>query len=42
MLRISGYEKYNMIRADPTLCFLEKVGPPDERMLAAEMDVEPE
>ncbi|XP_076818794.1 uncharacterized protein LOC143464735 isoform X2 [Clavelina lepadiformis] len=37
-----GYEKYNLIRADPMLCFLERAGPPDERALAAEMDVEPD
>uniref|UniRef100_A0A3B4BDQ4 BRK domain-containing protein n=1 Tax=Periophthalmus magnuspinnatus TaxID=409849 RepID=A0A3B4BDQ4_9GOBI len=31
-----GYEKYNTIRADPTLCFLERVGRPDEKAIAAE------
>ncbi|XP_059368476.1 chromodomain-helicase-DNA-binding protein 9-like isoform X5 [Carassius carassius] len=31
-----GYEKYNTIRADPALCFLDKVGRPDEKAIAAE------
>ncbi|XP_056383780.1 chromodomain-helicase-DNA-binding protein 8 isoform X2 [Hyla sarda] len=31
-----GYEKYNTMRADPVLCFLEKVGGPDEQAIAAE------
>uniref|UniRef100_A0A8D0AAB1 Chromodomain helicase DNA binding protein 9 n=1 Tax=Sander lucioperca TaxID=283035 RepID=A0A8D0AAB1_SANLU len=31
-----GYEKYNTVRADPTLCFLERVGRPDEKAIAAE------
>ncbi|TKS69801.1 Chromodomain-helicase-DNA-binding protein 7 [Collichthys lucidus] len=31
-----GYEKYNTIRADPTLCFIERVGRPDEKAIAAE------
>uniref|UniRef100_A0A672G689 Chromodomain helicase DNA binding protein 9 n=1 Tax=Salarias fasciatus TaxID=181472 RepID=A0A672G689_SALFA len=31
-----GYEKYNTIRADPTLCFLERAGRPDEKAIAAE------
>ncbi|XP_029447223.1 chromodomain-helicase-DNA-binding protein 7 isoform X2 [Rhinatrema bivittatum] len=31
-----GYEKYNSIRADPTLCFLERVGMPDAKAIAAE------
>ncbi|XP_053555481.1 chromodomain-helicase-DNA-binding protein 9 isoform X3 [Bombina bombina] len=31
-----GYEKYNTIRADPTLCFLERAGKPDEKAVAAE------
>uniref|UniRef100_A0A8B9QGY9 Chromodomain helicase DNA binding protein 9 n=1 Tax=Apteryx owenii TaxID=8824 RepID=A0A8B9QGY9_APTOW len=29
-----GYEKYNTIRADPALCFLERVGKPDEKAVA--------
>lgn len=33
---IIGYEKYNTIRADPALCFLERVGKPDEKAVAAE------
>nr|XP_018669889.1 chromodomain-helicase-DNA-binding protein 7 isoform X2 [Ciona intestinalis] len=37
-----GYEKYSLIRADSSLCFLERVGPPDERALAAEANFEPE
>lgn len=32
----SGYEKYNTIRADPALCFVERVGRPDEKAIAAE------
>lgn len=32
----SGYEKYNTMRADPTLCFLEKAGRPDDKAIAAE------
>uniref|UniRef100_A0A8C7HKQ3 Chromodomain helicase DNA binding protein 9 n=1 Tax=Oncorhynchus kisutch TaxID=8019 RepID=A0A8C7HKQ3_ONCKI len=31
-----GYEKYNTVRADPALCFLERVGRPDEKAIAAE------
>ncbi|XP_029435998.1 chromodomain-helicase-DNA-binding protein 8 isoform X2 [Rhinatrema bivittatum] len=31
-----GYEKYNTMRADAALCFLEKVGRPDEKAIAAE------
>ncbi|CAH1277583.1 CHD7 [Branchiostoma lanceolatum] len=31
-----GYEKYNFIRADPTLCFLARCGPPDGKVMAAE------
>lgn len=31
-----GYEKYNTIRADPSLCFMERVGKPDEKAVAAE------
>lgn len=33
---LSGYEKYNTIRGDPTLCFIERVGRPDEKAIAAE------
>lgn len=33
---LSGYEKYNTIRADPALCFVERVGRPDEKAIAAE------
>lgn len=32
----TGYEKYNTVRADPALCFLERVGRPDEKAIAAE------
>ncbi|KAM8961534.1 chromodomain-helicase-DNA-binding protein 8 isoform 1-T1 [Pelodytes ibericus] len=35
-----GYEKYNTMRADPALCFLEKVGRPDEQAIAAEHQVQ--
>ncbi|KAM4688567.1 chromodomain-helicase-DNA-binding protein 7 [Discoglossus pictus] len=31
-----GYEKYNSMRADPALCFLERVGMPDAKAMAAE------
>lgn len=33
---LPGYEKYNTIRADPTLCFIERVGRPDDKAIAAE------
>lgn len=33
---LSGYEKYNTIRADTALCFVERVGRPDEKAIAAE------
>lgn len=33
---LSGYEKYNTIRADAALCFVERVGRPDEKAIAAE------
>uniref|UniRef100_A0A4W3HLK8 Chromodomain-helicase-DNA-binding protein 6-like n=1 Tax=Callorhinchus milii TaxID=7868 RepID=A0A4W3HLK8_CALMI len=29
-----GYERYNAMRADPSLCFLDRVGMPDETSLA--------
>ncbi|XP_072541048.1 chromodomain-helicase-DNA-binding protein 6 isoform X2 [Salminus brasiliensis] len=31
-----GYERYNAMRADPQLCFLERVGMPDATALTAE------
>uniref|UniRef100_A0A4W5NA66 Uncharacterized protein n=1 Tax=Hucho hucho TaxID=62062 RepID=A0A4W5NA66_9TELE len=31
-----GYERYNAMRADPELCFLERVGMPDVTVLSAE------
>ncbi|XP_021272635.1 chromodomain-helicase-DNA-binding protein 6 isoform X1 [Numida meleagris] len=34
-----GYERYNAMRADPALCFLEKVGMPDEKLLSAEQGI---
>uniref|UniRef100_A0A2I3H137 Chromodomain helicase DNA binding protein 6 n=1 Tax=Nomascus leucogenys TaxID=61853 RepID=A0A2I3H137_NOMLE len=34
-----GYERYTAMRADPALCFLEKVGMPDEKSLSAEQGV---
>ena len=37
-----GYEKYNVMRADRKLAFRQYVGPPDERALLAEIEVEPE
>lgn len=36
---LTGYERYNAMRADPALCFLEKVGMPDEKLLSAEQGV---
>ena len=32
-----GYEKFNQIRADPSLCFLSRCGPPDKNAIAAEL-----
>lgn len=34
--RTAGYEKYNSMRADPALGFLERVGMPDAKAIAAE------
>lgn len=34
--RWTGYERYNAMRADPDLCFLERVGMPDVTALSAE------
>uniref|UniRef100_W5LYB8 Uncharacterized protein n=1 Tax=Lepisosteus oculatus TaxID=7918 RepID=W5LYB8_LEPOC len=31
-----GYEKYTTMRADPCLCFLERVGRPDDQAIDAE------
>lgn len=31
-----GYERYNAMRADPALCFLERVGMPDVTALTVE------
>lgn len=33
-----GYEKYNTMRQDPALCFLQRCGPPDSKAVAAEMN----
>ncbi|XP_071513861.1 uncharacterized protein [Panulirus ornatus] len=33
-----GYERYNVMRNDPTLCFLSRCGPPDKAALMAEMN----
>ena len=35
---IVGYEKYNLMRSDPLLCFLSRCGPPDGAALAAEQN----
>ena len=35
-----GYEKYNLIRQDPTLCFLVRCGPPDGQALLREQNDE--
>lgn len=31
-----GYEMYTTMRADPRLCFLERVGRPDDKAIDAE------
>uniref|UniRef100_A0A8B9IAH7 Helicase ATP-binding domain-containing protein n=1 Tax=Anser brachyrhynchus TaxID=132585 RepID=A0A8B9IAH7_9AVES len=36
-----GYEKYNTMRADPALCFLEKAGRPDEKAIGETPGVSP-
>lgn len=33
-----GYERYNVMRNDPCLCFLGRCGPPDKTALMAEMN----
>merc|ERR1719204_981373 len=33
-----GFERYNMMRLDPALCFLTKCGPPDNAAVQAELD----
>lgn len=33
---LTGYERYNAMRADPDLCFLERVGMPDVTALSSE------
>lgn len=35
-----GYDRYNLMRQDPTLCFLSRCGPPDGAALLAEMTSE--
>lgn len=35
---IIGYEKYNVMRLDPTLSFLAKCGPPDGAAVLAEIN----
>jgi len=35
-----GYERYNMMRMDPTLCFLSRCGPPDGKAVMAEISSE--
>lgn len=39
LVALAGYERYNAMRADPALCFLEKVGMPDEKLLSAEQGI---
>lgn len=34
-----GHDKFNLMRQDPTLCFLSKCGPPNKDELAAEMNL---
>lgn len=33
---LPGYEMYTTMRADPRLCFLERVGRPDDKAIDAE------
>ena len=35
-----GYERYNIMRQDPALCFLSKCGPPDGSAVLAEISNE--
>lgn len=35
-----GYERYNMMRMDPSLCFLSKCGPPDGSAVLAEISAD--
>lgn len=35
-----GYERYNIMRQDPALCFLNRVGPPDGSAVLAEISAE--
>lgn len=35
-----GYDRYNLMRQDPALCFLARCGPPDGAALMAEMAAE--
>jgi chromodomain-helicase-DNA-binding protein 7 len=35
-----GYERYNIMRQDPALCFLNRVGPPDGSAVLAEISSE--
>lgn len=35
-LFLSGYEMYTTMRADPRLCFVERVGRPDDKAIDAE------
>lgn len=37
-----GYERYNAMRADPDLCFLERVGMPDVTALSVDLGARPE
>jgi len=34
----SGYEKFNLMRQDPCLCFLVRCGPPDGKAVLAEQN----
>ena len=35
---VSGYEKFNQMRSDPALAFLQRCGPPDGEALAREQN----
>jgi len=35
---LPGYEKFNLMRQDPCLCFLARCGPPDGKAVLAEQN----
>jgi len=38
VISLSGYEKFNLMRQDPCLCFLARCGPPDGKAVLAEQN----